>query len=80
MNPLNLALVKTVQLMPRKLVRVFANKYIAGDNINDAIRVVKELNSRKVVATIDVLGESIKDKEEAKVSKNESLESPRHYC
>jgi proline dehydrogenase len=74
MNPLNLALVKTVQLMPRKLVRVFANKYIAGDNINDAVRVVKELNSKKVVATIDVLGESIKDKEEAKVSKNESLE------
>jgi proline dehydrogenase len=74
MNPLNLVLVKTVQLMPRKLVRVFANKYIAGDNINDAVAKVKELNSMKVVATIDVLGEAIKDREEAKVSKNESLE------
>lgn len=74
MNPVNYAMVKTIQILPKKLVRVFANKYIAGDNINDAVAKVKELNARKVVATIDVLGEAIKDKEEAKVSKDESLE------
>jgi proline dehydrogenase len=74
MNPVNYVMVKTIQVMPKKLVRIFANKYIAGDNINDAIAKVKELNAMNVVATIDVLGEAIKDREEAKVSKNESLE------
>jgi proline dehydrogenase len=74
MNPVNYVMVKTIQIMPKKLVRIFANKYIAGDNINDAIAKVKELNANKIVTTIDVLGEAIKDREEAKVSKNESLE------
>ncbi|MCE1165601.1 MAG: proline dehydrogenase family protein [Bacteroidetes bacterium] len=74
MNPFNFLLVKTIPLLPRKLVRVFANKYIAGDNINDAVKTVRDLNSSKVMATIDVLGESIKDRGEAAKSKNESLE------
>jgi proline dehydrogenase len=74
MNPLNTLIVKTLPLLPKKLIRVFANKYIAGDNINDAIRTVKALNSKSIMATIDVLGESIKDRNEAVQSKNESLE------
>ncbi len=74
MNPFNYLLVKTIPLFPRKLVRVFANKYIAGDNINDAVKTVRDLNARNVMATIDVLGESIKDRAEAAKSKDESLE------
>ncbi len=74
MNPINTIIVKTLPLLPRKLVRVFANKYIAGDNINDAVRAVKALNEKTIMATIDVLGESIKDRNEAIQSKNESLE------
>lgn len=74
MNPLNTVIVKTIPLLPKKLVRVFANKYIAGDNINDAVATVKVLNTKSIMATIDVLGESIKDRNEAVQSKNESLE------
>jgi len=74
MNPINTILVKTIPLLPKKLVRVFANKYIAGDSIGDAVQTVKNLNSQNVMATIDVLGESIKDRDEAVKSKNESLE------
>lgn len=74
MNPINTLIVKTLPLLPKKLVRVFANKYIAGDNINDAVTTVKELNSKNIMATVDVLGESIKDRNEAVQSKNESLE------
>lgn len=74
MNPINTVLVKTIPLLPKKLVRVFANKYIAGDSIGDAVQAVKNLNSQNVMATIDVLGESIKDREEAVKSKDESLE------
>jgi proline dehydrogenase len=74
MNPLNTIIVKTLPLLPKKLVRVFANKYIAGDNINDAVAAVKALNAKTIMATVDVLGESIKDRNEAVQSKNESLE------
>ena len=74
MNPINTILVKTIPLFPKKVVRIFANKYIAGDSIEDAVKTVKYLNSKKIMATIDVLGESIKDRDEARKSKNESLE------
>lgn len=74
MNLLNKTLVSAIQILPKSLVRVFANKYIAGDNINKAVETVKELNSKKFMATMDVLGESISSKEEAIQSKNEQLE------
>lgn len=74
MNPFNYLLVKTIPLLPKKLVRVFANKYIAGDSITDAVKTVRELNGGKIMATIDVLGESIKDRDEAAKSRDESLE------
>ncbi len=74
MNPINTILVKTLPLFPKKLVRVFANKYIAGDSIEDAVKTTQVLNSKNIMATIDVLGESIKDRDEARRSKDESLE------
>lgn len=74
MNPINTILVKTLPLFPKKLVRVFANKYIAGDSIEDAVKTTQMLNSKNIMATIDVLGESIKDRDEARRSKDESLE------
>lgn len=74
MNPINTILVKTIPLFPKKLVRVFANKYIAGDSIEDAVKTTQMLNSKNIMATIDVLGESIKDRDEARRSKDESLE------
>ena len=67
-------MVGTIELLPKKLVRVFANKYIAGDKIEEAIQKVRELNDKKMVCTMDVLGESIKNKDEAILSKNESIE------
>ncbi len=74
MNIFNRLMVGTIELLPKKLVRVFANKYIAGDKIEEAIQKVRELNDKKMVCTMDVLGESIKNKDEAILSKNESIE------
>ncbi|MGB9696273.1 MAG: proline dehydrogenase family protein [Ignavibacteria bacterium] len=73
MNPLNTALVQFIQILPRKIVRIFANRYIAGDKLQDAIDKVIYLNNRNIMATMDVLGESIKDRNEAIASKDESL-------
>ena len=67
-------LVKTVQTMPEKVVWLFSKKYIAGKTLQSAVDTVKDLNSKGIYATLDVLGESIKTKEEAIESKRKALE------
>ncbi len=74
MNPLNSVIVSTLQLFPKGLVKRFAMRYIAGEYIEDAKKVVKELNSRKMMATIDVLGENVSTREEASVSSDTAIE------
>lgn len=75
MKVLNKVLVPAIQVMPKSLVKVFANKYIAGESLSDAVRVVKNLNNRNLMATMDVLGEFISDKAEAVKSKDENISS-----
>lgn len=65
MNFLNKIIVAAVQLMPKSIVKIFSNKYIAGDALADAVRVTSELNSKGILTTIDVLGEAITSKDEA---------------
>ena len=67
-------LVKTVKLMPENIVWIFSKKYIAGKTLQSAIDTVKDLNSKGILATLDVLGESVKSKEEAAEAKNKALE------
>lgn len=67
-------LVKTVKLMPENIVWIFSKKYIAGKTLQSAIDTVKELNSKGIFATLDVLGESVNSKEEAIEAKNKALE------
>lgn len=74
MGFLNSIIVNTIPIFPKKIVKIFANKYIAGDNVNDAIRTIKNLNEENFMATVDVLGESITDKAEARKSKDENIE------
>ncbi|HMQ69164.1 MAG TPA: proline dehydrogenase family protein [Ignavibacteria bacterium] len=74
MNLLNKVLVPAIQVLPKSVVKVFANKYIAGDKISDAVSTVQNLNKSKLMATVDVLGESITDKSEAIKSRDENIE------
>jgi len=73
MNVLNKVLVPTISVLPKGVVKLFANKYIAGDKLSDAVNTVKNLNQKKLMATIDVLGESITEKREAVLSKDENI-------
>lgn len=56
---------RLVPHMPEQLVWIISKKYIAGKTLDDAIRVVKELNAQQILATIDVLGESVNDRDQA---------------
>ena len=74
MSFFNNLIVSAVQLMPKSVVGFFSKRYIAGESIDDAIRVTRELNRQGIYATIDVLGEAVKNREEAVDSKNKALE------
>ncbi|MFH1159446.1 MAG: proline dehydrogenase family protein [bacterium] len=50
---------RLLPFMPKKLVWIFSRKYIAGETLDDAIRVAKELNTEGIMITIDLLGEFI---------------------
>jgi proline dehydrogenase len=59
---------------PKKFIWIFSRSYISGETIDDAMRVSKDLNSKKIKVTIDVLGEFIKTLEEAEANKQEYLD------
>jgi proline dehydrogenase len=72
---LNKFIVLTMPLAPKALVRRVANRYIAGDSIADAVRVVRQLNQNGMMATLDVLGEHISQKAEAEATASDYLEA-----
>jgi len=74
-NIVNKAIVSFVKILPKPVVYIFAKKYIAGITLQDAVKVVKELNAKGIMATMDVLGESIQNKREALEAKKECLET-----
>ena len=65
MHLLNKLVVAALPLVPRPVVRFFAGRYIAGETLQDAVDVVRQLNAEGVCATLDVLGEDITTQEEA---------------
>jgi proline dehydrogenase len=58
---------------PKKFIWIFSRSYIAGETVEDAIRVSKVLNKKLIMVSLDVLGEFIKTPEEAEINKNEYL-------
>jgi proline dehydrogenase len=74
MNLLNKVIVATLPAVPKPIVRKFAGRYIAGEEISDALRVVRNLNGLTIMATLDVLGEDISSREEAIPPRDKILE------
>ena len=64
MTVLDRALVQMLPAVPRQVVRRLSSRYIAGPELADAVRVVRDLNERGRMATIDVLGEEVTTREE----------------
>jgi proline dehydrogenase len=58
-------IVKTLPLVPKPIVKLFASKYIAGEEITDAVRVTQNYAKAGGVTTIDVLGEYVTSKGQA---------------
>ena len=60
--------------MPQQFVWVFSKRYVAGKTLSEAIGYCKDLNAQGIKITIDILGEFIKNLDEAEQNKNEYLE------
>jgi proline dehydrogenase len=65
MGILDKAIASSVPAIPRPVVRRISRRYIAGDTLEEAVAVVRDLNRSGCVATIDVLGESTESKADA---------------
>jgi len=63
---LDRALVRLLPVVPKPVVRRVSSRYIAGEELADALRVVAQLNDEGKLATIDVLGEEIASPDEAR--------------
>ncbi len=62
MTPLvDALLARLVPLAPRRVVSALAARYIAGDDLVDALRVARHLADAGWLATLDILGEAVRD-------------------
>ncbi|HKL67300.1 MAG TPA: proline dehydrogenase family protein [Bacteroidales bacterium] len=59
---------------PKKFVWIFSKPYVAGEKLDDALRVSKDFNKEGIKVTLDVLGEFIKTLDEAEKNKQDYLE------
>jgi proline dehydrogenase len=60
------AVARVLPAVPKPVVQLFSARYIAGQTLADAVRVVQRLNGEGKLATVDVLGEEITHEDEAR--------------
>lgn len=70
----NKLIASVLPYMPKRLIWIFSQRYIVGENLEDGIRAARELNEKGILVTIDLLGEFIKHIEQAYENKNHYLE------
>ncbi|MEM9292960.1 MAG: proline dehydrogenase family protein [Acidobacteriota bacterium] len=58
-------LVTTLPLVPRFVVQKVASRYVAGETLESAVALIRQLNERGAMATLDVLGEEVTDRSRA---------------
>ena len=62
MSLFNKLIVSSLPFIPKPVVGIVASRYVAGNNLQDALHAIRNLNSHGFVATIDLLGEDVHDR------------------
>jgi proline dehydrogenase len=65
-NLISRLVVKLLPLVPRSVVGAVAKRYIAGETLDEALDVARDLNRRGFSTTMDLLGEDTGDVEQAR--------------
>jgi proline dehydrogenase len=66
MSVLNKVVLSTLPWIPRPIMRRLANRYIAGENLSDALARLEQLRSAGFPGILDVLGEGIANEAQAR--------------
>ena len=64
---------RTLPLVPKPIVRKVSSRYIAGETPAEALATVASLNGRGIRATLDILGEHIRNLDQANQTASEYL-------
>ena len=65
---LNNFIARILPYVPKPIVGLFAHQYIAGETLNEAIAAIKDLNAKGMCATIDLLGEEVKQRSDSEMA------------
>jgi proline dehydrogenase len=65
LNILNKLVKSTIHLVPKYVIKIFANQYVAGITTADALKTVRKLNDEGFEVTLDILGEHTENKKNA---------------
>ena len=60
---INKLIASSVSIFPRWFIELFSKSYVAGYSPNEVLSIVEKLNSKGFSATIDILGEHVKNLE-----------------
>lgn len=71
MSVFNRILVASLPFVPKFIVRRVASRYVAGETLDDALRLVSELNQQGAMVTLDLLGEEVSQREKAEACADE---------
>lgn len=73
MGILNWLVVGSAPLMPRFIIGKVASLYVAGDKLDDGLELAEKLNTKGFAATLDLLGEEVKNRKQTNRIRN-------YYC
>lgn len=68
------AIVATLPRLPRTVVGRVASRYLAGERIEQAVAVIREINDRGLPASVAILGESVRSEPDARAMAAEYAE------
>ncbi len=66
-------IVGTLPLVPKFIVGKVASRYVAGETLDQAVALIRRLNGEGAMATVDLLGEEVKDHAKATEAVTEYL-------
>ncbi len=69
----NKLVVALMPLVPRAIVKMISNRYIAGEDTASAIKTCQELQAQGFLTTMDILGESVTNELQANAGREEYL-------
>jgi proline dehydrogenase len=74
MSAFNRLLVAGLPAVPKPVVGRVASRYVAGESLDAAVRVIRNLNGQGAMATVDLLGEEVGERAKATAAVAEYLQ------